>query len=202
MSKLSLIVVGVVLGIVLSLGGAWLYYETSFNYQGVLIDPPAMAPDISLVDQDGSPFHLEDQRGKLVLVFFGYTHCPDVCPITLSEFKQVKAALGEQAGQVEFVFITVDPQRDTPERIQGYLKNFDPEFTGLTGTERQLAEVWKAYGVYQQRQDSGSAAGYLVDHSARTYLIDRQGQWRLNYPFGMGSDKMIRDVEHILKEQP
>jgi protein SCO1/2 len=179
-----------------------LFYESSFAYQGVLIDPPALAPDISLVDQDGSPFHLDDQRGKFVLVFFGYTHCPDVCPITLSEFKQVKAALGERAGQVEFVFITVDPERDTPERIQGYLANFDPEFIGLTGTEQQLEEVWRAYGVYQERQDSGSAAGYLVDHSARTYLIDSQGQWRLNYPFGMGSEKMIRDVEHILKEKP
>ncbi len=121
------------------------------------------------------PFRLSDQKGQIVLLFFGYTHCPDVCPVTLSHFKQIKADLGDQADQVRFVFITVDPERDTADQLSQYLPNFDPDITGLTGSRQSLESVWKSYGVYQAKQEVGSAAGYLVDHTARTYLIDQQG---------------------------
>ena len=190
--------VGVLLGIGVMLAG-WRFFPGSYTYRGSLIDPPIQAVDFELTDQLERPFRLSDQLGKIVLVFFGYTHCPDVCPLTLSEFKQIKANLGEQASEVKFVFITVDPERDTTAALREYLSNFDPDFIGLTGDRGTLDGVWKAYGVYQAKQEVGSAAGYLVDHTARTYLIDRQGNLRLTYPFEMGKDDILADVRHLLK---
>lgn len=99
------------MGIALSLGGAWWFLEKNYSYQGVVIDPPAPAPEISLTDQNGNPFLLSQEEGKVALIFFGYTNCPDICPITLAQFKKIKSMLGSKAGQVEFIFITVDPQR-------------------------------------------------------------------------------------------
>lgn len=201
MSKLGLILVGAAVGMALVLGSAWWILEKNYTYQGVLIDPPAPAADFILTDQAGKRYQLSQQHGKVALIFFGYTNCPDVCPITLSEFKRIKTILGERAGEVQFIYVTVDPERDTPERIRAYLANFDPDFIGLTGSRSELESVWKSYGVYQQRQDPGSAAGYLVDHSARIYAIDPQGNWRLNYPFGMEPQKIAQDVAHLLRER-
>jgi protein SCO1 len=201
MNKVWLLVTGVVMGLALTLVVGWYYLEQNYRYQGAVIDPPASAADFTLTDQNGMPFRLSEQQGKIVLIFFGYTNCPDVCPITLSEFKRIKAMLGDTADQVRFVFITVDPERDTVERLNSYLQNFDPAFIGLTADRETLEPVWKAYGVYQQKQDTGSAAGYLVDHSTRTYLIDANGRWRINYPYGMDPEKIARDLQHLLKEQ-
>jgi len=200
MSKTGLIFAGVLIGVMLSLGGGWWFLQKKYTYQGVLIDPPAHAPNFNLTDQHGDSFQLLDQQGKVVLIFFGYTHCPDVCPITLSEYKRVKAILGDQSENVQFVYITVDPERDTQERMRVYLQNFDPDFIGLTGSRPELELVWQKYGVYQQRQDTGSAAGYLIDHSARIYAIDKMGNWILNYPYGMEPDRIAQDVTHLLKQ--
>lgn len=189
-----------VIGLALTLAGGWYFLDQNYRYQGAVIEPPAQAADFSLTDQNGDLFRLSDQQGKIVLVFFGYTNCPDVCPITLSEYKKIKAMLGEKADRVRFVYITVDPERDTVERMNTYLQNFDPTFVGLTSDRATLEPVWKAYGVYQQKQDTGSAAGYLVDHSTRTYLIDSQGRWRINYPYGMEPVKIVQDLQHLLKE--
>lgn len=201
MIKLGLIVAGVIVGVALSLGGALWYMDQNYAFHGVLIDPPAPAPDFTLTDQFGNPYVLRAQQGKVVLIFFGYTYCPDVCPITLSEYKKIKAQLGKQAEHVQFVYITVDPERDTSERMRIYLENFDPSFVGLTGESQDLEKVWNDYGVYQQRQDSGSAAGYLIDHSARIYAIDKEGRWRLNYPFGMEPERIAQDVLHLIKQK-
>jgi protein SCO1/2 len=200
MNKIGLLGSGVVIGLALTLAAGWFFLNQNYRYQGVVIEPPAQAADFTLTDQNGDPFRLSDQQGQLVLVFFGYTHCPDVCPITLSEFKKIKAMLGKKADQVRFVYITVDPERDSAERINTFLQNFDPTFIGLTGDRATLEPVWKAYGVYQQKQDTGSAAGYLVDHSTRMYLIDSQGRWRINYPYGMEPAKIVQDLQHLMKE--
>jgi protein SCO1/2 len=200
MKRVFILSIGILLGLAIVLA-AWSVVDQKYSYQGVLIDPPAEATDFTLTDQNGDPFRLSDQHGKIVLIFFGYTNCPDVCPITLSEFKRIKAMLGDNADRVRFVYITVDPERDTVERINTFLQNFDPTFTGLTASRETLEPVWKAYGVYQQKQDTGSAAGYLVDHSTRTYLIDANGRWRINYPFGMEPDKIFKDLQHLMKEQ-
>lgn len=201
MKKYTLLGISIVIGLLVTIGAAWFVMDQNYTYQGVLIDPPAEAADFSLNDQNGNSFRLSDQHGKVVLIFFGYTNCPDVCPVTLSEFKRIKAQLGDQADQVRFVFITVDPERDTQERMMTYLNNFDSTFIGLSGDRAELEPVWKAYGVYQERRDLGSAAGYQVDHSARIYVIDQQGHWRLNYAFGMEIEKITKDLEHLIKEE-
>ena len=200
MKRYAILGIGVVIGLAIALA-AWFIANQNYTYQGVLIDPPAKAADFALTDQNGNSFRLSEQRGKIVLIFFGYTNCPDVCPTTLAEFKKIKAALGDQAADVRFVFITVDPERDTQQRMQSYLTAFDSDFTGLTGDSAALEAVWKSYGVFIERKDVGSASGYLVDHSARTYLIDLQGNWRLNYPFGMETEKISQDILHLLREK-
>lgn len=200
MKRYGILGIGILIGLALMLVG-WQIFESNYTYQGSLIDPPIPAADFTLTDQNGETFTLSQQQGKVVLIFFGYTNCPDVCPVTLSEYTQVKRQLQDQAEGVEFVFITVDPERDTPERMQTYMANFDPEFTGLSADRAELEPVWKAYGVYQEKVDSSSAAGYLVDHTARTYAIDKQGNWRLTYPFGMEVEKLTADVRHLLSEE-
>lgn len=199
MNKFGLFVVGVTLGLVLAFGAGWAFMNAQPVYNGVVIDPPAPAADFTLSDQNGQPYTLGSRGGKAVLIFFGYTNCPDVCPITLSEYKRIKALLGDQADEVEFVYITVDPERDTVERIKEYIGNFDPEFIGLTGELAELEAVWAAYGVYQLKKDTGSAAGYLVDHSTRMYLIDGGGNWRVNFPYGMEAEKIAHDIRQVLK---
>jgi protein SCO1/2 len=200
MKSFVYVAVGALLGIVLVFIG-WRTLGQNYRYQGSLIDPPVKAIDFELTDQKGAPFRLSDQTGKIVLVFFGYTHCPDVCPITLSEYMRIKESLGDLAENVSFVFITIDPERDTPDRLGEHLQIFDPEFVGLTGEAEQLAQVWKDYGVYIERRETEGASGYLLDHNPIIYAIDRQGNWRLTYPFGMETEKIVQDITHLLQEQ-
>ena len=199
-SRLGFLGMGVIVGLALTLV-AWQFRDYFYTFQGSLIDPPIPAADFQLTDQHGQPFRLSEQQGNVVLIFFGYTHCPDVCPVTLSEFKQIKQGLGDRADKVRFVFITVDPDRDTVEKMGAHLEKFDPAFIGLTGDRDDLEKVWDRYGVYQAKAESGSAAGYLVDHTARIYAIDTRGNWRLTYPFGMEVEKMARDVAYLTREK-
>lgn len=175
--------------------------QTGYTYQGSLIDPPIRADDFELVNYDSTPFHLSDYRGKVVLLFFGYTNCPDVCPTTLYDFKRIAQALDESSGKVEYVFVTLDPERDTPERLRQYISAFNDSFWGLTGSEEQLSRIWSAYGVYREIEQVGdSAAGYLINHTARVYVIDKNGNLRLTFPFGMPYEAMVEDVQHLVKE--
>ena len=199
-SKSGLIAIGIAAGVLITLAIGVIMAQ-NYTYQGSLIEPAIPAADFELTDQNGATFRLSEQRGKIVLIFFGYTHCPDVCPVTLSEYRRIKTGLGDQAKNVRFVFITVDPERDTPELLKTYLKAFDPDFIGLSGSREALEAVWKDYGVYQERREVGSAAGYLIDHTARTYAINALGEWRLTYPFGMETEKIIQDIQHLLKEK-
>lgn len=178
---------------------SWYFLSGDYEYQGSLIDPPVPAADFELNDQYGNPYRLSDQKGKIILIFFGYTNCPDVCPVTLSEFKNIKKALGDKSNDVEFVFITVDPERDNKDHLNKYLSRFDPAFIGLSEDRSVLEQVWADYGVYQEQIETESAIGYLVDHSSRTYVIDSQGNWKLTYPFGIETRKIIQDLNHMLQ---
>ena len=201
MKKFGMVGLGVVIGLALVLVG-WRAMGIPYTYQGSLIDPPFPATDFTLTDQNGGTFRLSDQRGKIVLLFFGYSHCPDVCPAMLSNYKQIIQMLGKQAQQVDFVFVTVDPQRDSPEVLRQYLAKFDPSIIGLTGTRPELEKVWKAYGVYQNSENQVSSAAnldYLVDHSSIIYLIDPQGNWRLTYSFGIEIQKIVGDLQHMIQ---
>lgn len=157
---------------------------TATPLPGTLLDPPKEVGDFTLTDQDGRLFRLSDLRGKVALLFFGYTHCPDICPTTLAEFKRVKASLGDEAERVAFVFVSVDGARDTSERLAAYVRAFDPQFIGLTGDDAALRPIARDFGVFYQRVNYESDANYLVDHTASTFVIDQDGRLRLVFPYG------------------
>jgi protein SCO1/2 len=187
----------VLIGVVMA---AVLLFPKTDTFRGTLYDPALPAPEILLNRDNGSSFRLSEQRGDVVLLFFGYTSCPDVCPTTLSELRKVNEELGKNASQVQVVFVTVDPERDTPEQIQKYVSIFNPAFIGLSGSVEELEPVWKDYGVYREvEQVPSSASGYLVTHSARLYLIDRDGNLRLSYSYGTPTDDIVHDLKILFK---
>lgn len=154
--------------------------------------------DFTLTDQDGRPFRLADHRGKVVLLFFGYAHCPDVCPVTLSNWARVEKALGAEE-DVEFVFVTVDPERDTIERLREHLEIFSENFRGLTGTEEQMTPVYERFGIFHERVPlSDSAMSYIVDHTTLMLVLDREGRVRLSLPFDADADRIVHDVRRLL----
>jgi protein SCO1 len=171
------------------------------EFRGGLLSPPRAAPDFTLPTADGREFRLSAQRGSVVALSFGYTSCPDVCPTTLAELVQVRSRLGESGKRLRIVFITVDPERDTPARLAEYARAFSGGFTALGGAVDALARVRKAYGVVaEKRAIKGTGAGHLIDHSAFVYVVDRNGGLRLMLPFGTPLDDMIHDFELLLRE--
>ncbi len=171
---------------------------STYEYSGTVFDPPLALTDFELQDMNEQPFHLSDVQGDVVLLFFGYTFCPDVCPLTLAD---VKTALVDfdQRDRVKVIFVTVDPDRDTPEAMRDYLGHFDPEFIGLTDDYAKTQEVMKQFGAYAEKEKvSNSAAGYLVNHTARLYLINPQQQLLLTYPFGFEAEGLQADLAHLL----
>ncbi len=172
-------------------------FARPYTFHGSLIDPPVPAVDFTLTDQTGQPFRLSEQAGNVVLLFFGYTSCPDVCPATLTQFKRIRTEMGKEADRVRFVLVTVDPQRDTAERLRQYLTGFDSSFVGLTGTWLDLDQVYRSYGVYQAIPVPGPA--YPVDHTDRVYAIDPKGNLRLTYTSDTTADDLAQDVRQLLK---
>ncbi len=156
-------------------------------------------PELALTDQHGEPFRLSDQHGRVVLLFFGFVHCPDVCPMTLSSWGRVQQALGDDADQVRFVFVTVDPERDTPERLAEHVSIFGTDFRGLGGTAEELQTVYSAFGIHHQKVAySSSALGYVVDHTSRMFLVDSEGALRFSYPFDIPHEELLHDVRLLL----
>lgn len=183
---------------------SWTAYTVrgrSHAFNGGEYSPPQPAPALDLLDQNGNPFSLTDQAGKVNLIYFGYTTCPDLCPTTLSDFQLVKEELGPQAERVNFILVTFDPERDTPARLKEYLAFFDEDFVGLSGDETQTTAFLRAYGITVQRVDyPDSATGYLLDHTALVYLIDPEGRLRLSYPYGADPALIAEDVRYLLAD--
>jgi protein SCO1/2 len=172
---------------------------SSPSFRGTVLDPPKPIQDFALTDQNGGTFRLGDQQGNVVLLFFGYTFCPDVCPTTLGTWKRVHETLGADAQDVRFVFVTVDPERDTPERLKQHLEAFGSDFIGLTGSPEELQPVYQAFGVYFEKDaETESAAGYLVNHTASTFVIDPEGRWRLKFSFGASDEDIVHDIKQLL----
>jgi protein SCO1 len=170
-------------------------------YQGTTLDPPVTLANWTFTSASGEPLSLEDLRGRAVLLFFGYTHCPDVCPTTLGEFKKVKQQLGDAAEEVAFVFVSVDAPRDTPEVLARYVQAFDPSFVGLAGDEAELQRVGKDYGLYYNlNEPKAGETGYTVDHPGTSYLIDRDGQLRILFSFGTEPEILTAGVRRLLAE--
>lgn len=169
------------------------------SFHGFVLEPARPAPSVDLVDQYGQPFRLEDHEGNVVVMFFGYTNCPDVCPATLIYYTRVKQHLGPLADDVRFVFVSVDPEYDTPERLEQYISRFDPSFYGLSGTVEETVEVTQQYGVYVEKvEDESSPVGYWVNHGSLTYVIDKAGNLRLAIPFPTEPEDIAADLRRLL----
>jgi protein SCO1/2 len=172
----------------------------SYQFNGTQYPDFQLAPDFELTTTDGDPFRLSDHQGKIVLMFFGYTSCPDVCPTTLAEARRVLEGLGDDPDRVKFVFITVDPERDTPEVLGTYVSAFHRSIVGLTGSTDKLAAVRQDYGIFAEKEVlEGSAAGYIVSHTARVFLVDAEGRLKLSYSFGTPPEDILEDIHHILR---
>ncbi|MCC6945738.1 MAG: SCO family protein [Thermomicrobiales bacterium] len=173
--------------------------DESYTFKGGELSPAQPAASIDLIDHHGDPFSLDDVAGQVTLIYFGYTTCPDLCPTTLSDFSAVKRMLGDDAEKVNFVLVTVDPERDNPARLEEYLAFFDSDFIGLTGDEASIEAAKGGYGVVATRVDyPDSATGYLVDHTSLIYVIDRDGNLRLTYPYGFDPESIAEDIRHLL----
>ncbi len=158
----------------------------------------AFGKQLKLTDHNGQKRTLSDFNGKVVTVFFGFTHCPDVCPTTLGEMALIMKELGDDAGRVQVLFVTVDPQRDTPEVLKQYVPAFHPSFLGMTGSADDVARTAKEFKIFFQRQNLPSG-GYTMDHSAGTYILDVQGRLRLFAQYGAGAPALLHDIRLLLK---
>lgn len=166
-------------------------------------DPPSPAPTFTLQGSDGKTLTLQDHLGKVVILEFGYTFCEEVCPVTLARLTEVYKKLGNAARDLQLIYVTVDPQRDSPERLREHLAAFNPTFLGATGAPDALRAVQKAYGVVAKQVVSPNPKlRYAVDHSSSLYLIDRQGKLRGLVPFGTPAADIAHDLDLILKINP
>ena len=173
------------------------------KFYGEALVPPKEAFDFHLADQDGNPFQLSQLRGKIVLFDFGFTHCPSVCPTTLSYLARIYRALpAADRDKVQILFISVDPRRDRPEVLKNYLPYFDTSIVGLTGKDDEIAETAKAYGSFYEtvRNPGDNPDVYSVNHSTYTYLITAEGNWKLLYDFDQlrNTAKMVVDIKRVL----
>jgi len=170
---------------------ALLYLTSKPSFRGALITPPWPAPELSLTDHNGSPFKMTDQRGRVVLLYFGYVNCPDECPLTMAHLKLARESLGSRAQDVQVVMVSTDPVRDTPQALKDFMEHFDPSFLGLTGTPAELQRVWKDYGVTVE------AGGET--HSTFLYVIDPNGDVRETFLPDTEPQDIARDVGLLLK---
>ena len=170
------------------------------SFQATDITGAAFAQDFALLDHNGQPRRLADFRGKAVAIFFGYTHCPDVCPTTLSDFAAALKALGKDADRVQVLFVTVDPERDTPAVLKTYVPAFDPSFLGLAGDAEATRKIAAEFKVVYQKAAGATPEDYLVDHSTGTFVFDPQGRIRLLMPYGSAPDAIAADLKALLAQ--
>ena len=167
-------------------------------FRGVDITGAEYARKLSLTDQHGQPRTLADFKGKVTLVFFGFTQCPDVCPSTMAELAQIRAKLGADGNRVQGVFVTLDPERDTPELLQAYMAGFDPSFIALRGTLEQTAAAAKEFKVFYAKVPGKSPGSYSLDHTAGSYVLDTHGNVRLFVRYGSGPEALTADLKVLL----
>ena len=181
---------------VLSLTGCT---DPKVAFKGVDITGADYAKELKLSDQNGQVRKIKDFSGKLVVVFFGYTQCPDVCPTTMQELAEVKRLLGSDGDKLQAVFVTVDPERDTTPLLKAYVENFDASFVALRPTPEQLPVIAKDFKIYYKRVEGKTPTSYTMDHSAGSYTFDAQGKVRLFNRYGMGAEALAHDFKLLLK---
>ncbi|MGQ9723790.1 MAG: SCO family protein [Tepidimonas sp.] len=172
--------------------------QPSTAFKGIDVTGAPYGKKLALTDQNGQRRTLEDFRGKVVMLYFGFVQCPDVCPTALARAVEVMQRLGPDADRVQLIFVTVDPERDTPALLREYLAAFDPRFIGLTGTSEEIAAAAKEFKVYYAKVPTGSS--YTMDHSAQTYLIDPQGRLRVVLKHEQTAEDYAHDVALLLRE--
>lgn len=199
-----------VAGVVLGLLAGWLTIQFltgrlnlgPYEYHGIVLPDPLPKDDFTLTADNGDLVRLSDFRGKLVVLYFGYTYCPDVCPTTMSALAQALDELrSDEKEQIQVLLVSVDPGRDTPELLADYLSHFDPSFIGLVGSEEEIAAAAEAFDVFYQKGPGSVDSGYLVDHTATISVLDEDGELRLLFPFATTSENMAADLRHLLKEE-
>lgn len=172
------------------------------GFNGQLVEPLEAVPDLTGVNWDGEPFRLSDLEGRVAVVFFGYTYCPDVCPFALAKMKQLYAGLGDRAGDVGVVFVSVDPQRDSVEKLGRYVPNFDERFYGVRLEEGSVEATADAFDLTvqygQPEKGPGTESYYYVDHTGSFFIVDREGRLRLRFPPDATADQMLPDIERLL----
>jgi protein SCO1/2 len=189
-----------ILSMVVLSGCTSVFGEDDYQYFGGTFDPPNEAAPIDLTDQHGNAFSLDDLEGKVVLLYFGYTWCPDFCPTTLLDIQRVEQELGEDAENVEVVFVSVDPERDTEARLLEYMEFFGPDYYAVRGSEEQTRQVARDYNIMYARQESDSVSGYLVDHTTSLFAIDQEGNLALTWAYGTEVENITEDIEHLLND--
>jgi len=199
MRRRPLLTIAALSALVLATGCDKLMPAKPASYNAVDITGAAYGKALSLTDAEGRTRTLADFGGKYVVVFFGFTQCPDVCPGTLAELAQVKKALGPDGDKVQGVFITVDPDRDTAEVLKGYVTAFDPSFVALRGTPEQVAAVAKDFKVFYQKVPGKEPGSYTMDHTAGSYVFDTKGNVRLFTRYGTGADALTSDLKQLMK---
>ncbi len=192
---------GLTVGLLLAGGVMWLRDSPAapVRWYGGVVDPPVPVGDMALTRADGSPFRLSDYRGRVVLVYFGYASCPDVCPATLADVARAVDEAGADAAGVQVVFVTVDPLRDTPARVAAYAASFDPAFIGLSGTPEEIAAAGRPLGIRYEKVTGGDDTAYFMNHTSIVHVIDSQGRLRLIWPFGVKSAEMAADLRQLLR---
>ncbi|MEO3693261.1 SCO family protein [Roseateles paludis] len=170
-------------------------------FKGIDLTGAEYARSLNLTDQDGRARSLADFKGKVVVVFFGYTQCPDVCPTTMAEVAEVKRALGPDGERVQGVFVTVDPERDTAALLKAYLGSFDPSFVGLRGSEEQTRAAAKEFKVFYAKVPGKTPDSYTMDHTAASFIFDTEGRVRVYVRYGAGAQPLIDDIKLLLAEK-
>jgi protein SCO1 len=174
--------------------------ETKPDFKSVDLTGADYARDFHLRDHNGQLRSLQDFHGKVVVLFFGYTQCPDVCPTTMAELAEVKRQLGKDGDRLQGIFVTVDPARDTPDVLKAYMGNFDPSFIALVPTQEELAAMAKDFKAYYKKVDGPTPTSYTMDHSAASYIYDTKGQLRLYARYGSGVPALVSDIQALLRQ--
>jgi len=194
----------IALGVLIALIGvlfAWFFILPRFQphiFSGAVIQSTQKAPRLELQASDGTTIKMTDFQGQVVVVYFGYTSCPDVCPATLSKLAEVVDILGEKADDVQIMMVSVDPARDTPELLADYVEHFHQDFLGVTGDEATVNRIATLYGVFYQKSDGTEATGYTVDHTSTVILVDREGYLKLVLPFEGTAEQIAADIDYFL----
>jgi protein SCO1/2 len=190
----------IILSLILVLLGACGSQELDpSQFKGTFLPTPIPAPDFALSNAAGDTVHLSDYEGEIVLLYFGYTFCPDICPTTLSELSKVQRELDDAGEKIQVLMITVDPERDTPEKLEQYVTHFHPDFVGLSGTKEEIDAAGEGFGIFYEKEEGTEATGYLVNHTARVFVVDPQGNYQLSFAYGTPVEDIVHDLRLLMR---